>query len=387
MQEDENKNLNQSQYEGEMTIPPIFVEQEEALEENLVFVQRSLVFGVIILLLSSMVYIGFIVFGENGLVSYRPAEQALESQEIYSNLIDFSGIQYDGDGVRVCIVDSGIMIDHDDLESINLVMWKDFVQGKSDPYDDHGHGTSMAGILVADGWMKGIAPRVDLLVAKALAEDGSGADDIVAEAIDWCVLNDADIISLSLGGAPDILPFDLGTGRGSDEAVNDAIDQGVFVVAAAGNDGGENDDGDVSNPCGERLVICAGGVTQNGEHWIGSSTGDNDGQIFPLLFPRGDPNKKPELVAPAQNVAVINSEGTWSMVDGTSAATVFVTGALALLLQQNPELADATSSSNTEQVKDWIQQSVAPQEGQSGHDDDYGYGLLKIQALLDAANA
>ena len=387
MQEDENKNLNQSQYEGEMTIPPIFVEQEEALEENLVFVQRSLVFGVIILLLSSMVYIGFIVFGENGLVSYRPAEQALESQEIYSNLIDFSGIQYDGDGVRVCIVDSGIMIDHDDLESINLVMWKDFVQGKSDPYDDHGHGTSMAGILVADGWIKGIAPRVDLLVAKALAEDGSGADDIVAEAIDWCVLNDADIISLSLGGAPDILPFDLGTGRGSDEAVNDAIDQGVFVVAAAGNDGGENDDGDVSNPCGERLVICAGGVTQNGEHWIGSSTGDNDGQIFPLLFPRGDPNKKPELVAPAQNVAVINSEGTWSMVDGTSAATVFVTGALALLLQQNPELADATSSSNTEQVKDWIQQSVAPQEGQSGHDDDYGYGLLKIQALLDAANA
>lgn len=371
-----------------MVIPPLFDEQQEALEENLDFVRRSLSLGVAILIISSMIYIGFIVFGENGLVSYRPAEQALESQEVYSELIDFSGIQFDGEGVRVCIVDSGIMVDHADLESINLVMWKDFVQGKSDPYDDHGHGTSMAGILVADGWMKGIAPRVNLLVAKALAEDGSGADNIVAEAIDWCVLNDADIISLSLGGAPDILPFDIGTGRGSDEAVNDAIDQGVFVVAAAGNDGGGNDDGDVSNPCGERLVICVGGVTQTGEHWIGSSTGANNGRIIPLpiLLPRNDPHKKPELVAPAQNVAVVNYEGTWSMVDGTSAATVFVTGALALLLQQNPELADATSSSNTEQVKDWIQQSVAPQEGQSGHDDDYGYGLLKIQALLDAAN-
>jgi len=389
VQEDDSETLSEVLHEGETTIPPLFEVQSEPLEENLVFVQRTLALGVIILLLSSMVYIGFIVFGENGLVSYRPAEQALESQEIYSDLIDFSGIKFDGNGVRVCIVDSGIMIDHDDLESINLVLWKDFVQGKTTPYDDHGHGTSMAGILVADGWMKGIAPRVELLVAKALAEDGSGADDIVAEAIDWCVTNNADIISLSLGGAPDILPFDLGTGRGSDEAVNDAIDQGIFVVAAAGNDGGQNDDGDVSNPCGERLVICVGGVTQTGEHWMGSSTGDNNGKFtsLPILFPRNDPHKKPELVAPAQKVAVVNYEGTWSLVDGTSAATVFVTGAIALLLEQNPELGDASSSSNTEQVKEWIQQSVSPQEGQSGHDDDYGYGLLKIQALLDTANA
>ena len=377
----------QAQPEGGQVAPILFDQQGEPLEENLVFVQRSLALGVAILIVSSMIYIGFIVFGENGLVTYRPGDQAIESQEIYSELISFSGIELDGDNVRVCIVDSGIMLDHDDLESFNLVMWKDFIQGKSTPYDDNGHGTSMAGILVADGWMKGIAPRVDLLVAKALASDGSGSDEVVAEAIDWCVSNDADIISLSLGGAPDLLPFDLGTGRGSDEATNDAIDQGVFVVAAAGNDGGENDDGDVSNPCSERLVICVGGVTQTGAHWIGSSTGDNNGNLVPLLFPRADPHRKPELVAPAEKVAVINYEGSWSLVDGTSAATVYVTGAIALLLQQNPELADSTSSANTVQVKDWIQQSVSPQEGQTGHDDDYGYGLLQIQALLDAANA
>ena len=372
--------------DDELRIPQL---QTEPLEENLAFVQRILSIGVAILIFSSMVYIGFIVFGENGLVSYRPADQAIESQEIYSDLIGFSGIKLDGDNVRVCIVDSGIMLDHKDLESFNIVLWKDFLQAKSTPYDDNGHGTSMAGILIADGWMKGIAPGVDLLVAKALGKDGSGSDEIVAEAIDWCATNDADIISLSLGGAPDFLPFDIGTGRGSDEATNDAIDQGIFVVAAAGNDGGENDDGDVANPCGERLVICVGGATQSGEHWIGSSTGDNNGRILPLplLAPRSDPHKKPELVAPAEKVAVINYEGSWSLVDGTSAATVYVTGALALLLQQNPELADATSSENTEQVKGWIEQSVTPQEGQSGHDDDYGYGLLQIQALLDAANA
>ena len=358
-------------------------------EENLVLVQRMVALGVSIFFISAMIYLGTLLLGEDGLVTYRPGQQALDSQEIYSDLIEFDGIQLDGDGIRVCIVDSGIMPQHTDLESVNLVEWKDFVDNRASPYDDHGHGTSMAGILVADGWMKGIAPKVDLFVAKALAEDGSGIDSVVAEAIDWCASNDVHIISLSLGGAPDIIPFDIGSERGSDEATNDAIDQGIFVVAAAGNDGGDNDDGDVSNPCGERLVICVGGVTQNGDHWTGSSTGDNNGRLLPLplLAPRSDPNKKPELVAPAHQVAVVNYEGTWSMVDGTSAATVYVTGALALLLEENPQLTDSTSSANTVQVKEWIQQSVTPKEGQDGHDDDYGYGLLSIQKLLDAANA
>ncbi|MCP2505186.1 MAG: hypothetical protein NLN65_07825, partial [Candidatus Poseidoniaceae archaeon] len=112
----------------EFRIPEL---QTEPLEENLAFVQRTLSIGVAILILSSMVYIGFIVFGENGLVSYRPADQAIESQEIYSDLIGFSGIKLDGDNVRVCIVDSGIMLDHKDLESFNIVLWKDFLQAKS----------------------------------------------------------------------------------------------------------------------------------------------------------------------------------------------------------------------------------------------------------------
>ena len=320
-------------------------------------------------------------------MTYRPGDQALESQEIYTELIDFDGIKLNGNGVTVCIVDSGIMPEHVDIEDAEIVMWKDFVQNRAKPYDDHGHGTSMAGILIADGWMKGIAPKVDLLVAKALSEDGSGDDGIVAEAIDWCVVNGADVISLSLGGAPDILPFNIGSGRGSDDAAADAIDQGVFVIAAAGNDGGDDDDGDVSSPCSERLVICVGGVKQNGEHWSGSSTGDNNGRAFPFMLPRSDPHQKPELVAPAQKVPVINYEGSWSLVDGTSAATVYVTGAIALLLQENPQLSESTSSSNSEQVKEWIQQSVQPAEGQTGHDDDYGYGLLKIQALLDMADS
>jgi serine protease AprX len=88
-------------------------------------------------------------------------------------------------------------------------------------------------------------------------------------------------------------------------------------------------------------------------------------------------------------VAVINKEGTWSLSDGTSAATVYVTGALALLLQNNPELAangSQGSVSNINQVKEWMAQSSRPKANQDGHDDHYGYGLLQIEALIEAAN-
>jgi subtilisin family serine protease len=246
----------------------------------------------------------------------------------------------------------------------------------------------MAGILVANGWIEGMAPNVELLVAKALQSNGSGDDSDVVAAIDWCVENNAHIISLSLGGAPGALPFFLQSGRDSGDAANDAIDKGIFVIAAAGNDG-TDDDGDVASPASETAVIAVGGVTSTGTIWSGSSVGDNDGRIFPLLFPRNDPHKKPEIVAPAHRVPVINNQGTWSLVDGTSAATVFVTGAIALLLENNPELAangSQGSASTVNDVKQYIMDSSKKQDGQTGHDDHYGYGLLQMDQLIIAAN-
>ncbi|MBT59961.1 MAG: hypothetical protein CMA63_00230 [Euryarchaeota archaeon] len=376
-----------SVWDGVETPPPYIVpDYDRTLEHDIVIVRRIVVISLTLILLSAVVYVGGIFLGENGLVGYRPADSALDSQEIYADLVQFDDDELTGKGVRVCIVDSGLEPNHPDLDNLGITLWKDFVLDRPDAYDDEGHGTSMTGILVADGWMKGIAPNVELLVAKALSQDGSGSDEVVAEAIDWCAANSADIISLSLGGAPGILPFSFGGGRSSEDASNDAINQGIFVVAAAGNDGGDDDDGDVASPCSVRNVICVGGVTQSGTHWSGSSTGDNNGRLLPFLLPRSDPNKKPEVVAPAQSVAVINNQGSWSLVYGTSAATVYVTGALALLLENNPELSNSTSEANIQQVKQWIQQSSLPAEGQTDHDDDYGYGLLQIKELINAAN-
>ncbi|DAC58490.1 MAG TPA: S8 family serine peptidase [Candidatus Poseidoniaceae archaeon] len=325
------------------------------------------------------------VLKENNPFAPRPTNDALLAQDVYGELIQIDESELDGSGVKVCIVDSGIDTSHRDLADINLVAWRDFIDNQQEPYDDQGHGTSMAGILVADGWMKGVATGVDLYVAKALTSNGSGDDGVVAEAIDWCVEQGVQIISLSLGGAPGIIPFNPFSGRDSGDAADDAIDQGVIVVAAAGNDGGPDDDGDVAHPSSERLVISVGGVTEDGSHWSGSSTGDNNGNLFPIILPRQDPHKKPEIVAPAQGVPVINNDGTWSIVDGTSAATVFVTGAIAILLEANPSLAANNSSGTSDtvvQIKQALMDTAKPQPGQDGHDDNYGYGMLQLENLL-----
>jgi len=362
---------------------------DQYLQKDLDIVRKIVSFSVVITLLLTVGYIGSVLMDE-GIISIRPSDSALKSQTKYQNLIEFDNMTGTGKGIRVCIVDSGIDKSHDDLEGINLVGWMDFVNGNSKPYDDHGHGTSMAGILVANGWIEGIAPNVELLVAKALQSNGSGSDSDVVEAIDWCVENNAHIISLSLGGAPGALPFFLQSGRDSGDAANDAIDKGIVVVAAAGNDG-QDDDGDVASPASETAVIAVGGVTSSGTIWSGSSVGDNNGRFWPLpiLTPRNDPHKKPEIVAPAYRVPVINNQGTWSLVDGTSAATVFVTGAIALLLENNPELAangSQGSASTINDIKQYMMDSAKKSEDQNNHDNHYGYGLLQMDQLLVAAN-
>ena len=320
----------------------------------------------------------------------QPTRLALDAEEDALDLVA-ADATYTGAGVAVCMVDSGIDLEHRDMDHLTLAGWRDLVDNGTTPYDDHGHGTSMAGLLVADGGLDGMAPDVTLYVAKALSSTGEGDDQDLSDAIDWCVEQGSHIISLSLGGAPGALSFLPGGGRASEAAVERALAQGIFVVAAAGNDGGSNDDGDVASPGSVELAISVGGVHMDGDHWSGSSVGDNDGRFLPLpiLLPRQDPDKKPELMAPGAGVAVVNAESnTWSLVNGTSAATVFVTGALAHLLEARPDLRSGDVNNSAEQtiedVKARLMETARPQPGQDGHDDAYGYGIVQVDRLLEA---
>ena len=305
IEEKSNKHEDKENFlEEEKTI--LEVEHDEWDEFDDLPIRSVIAICTVILLIlgSGIIYIAWNNWWNEDLIG--PGTFLTSRQQSYENLVGFSNLEINGQGIIVCIVDSGIDLTHPDLRHLELNGWKDFVNSKETVYDDHGHGTMMAGIISAKGGLTGVANGVSLLVAKALSEEGTGSDEIVSEAINWCRNNQADIISLSLGGAPGIIPS-LFSGDLVEESVNDALDEGIYVIAAAGNDGEEETDEDVDSPCNVENVICVGGVGIDGTIWSGSSKGSNDFQIFPPKLARQDPDKKPELVAPAESIPVLVS--------------------------------------------------------------------------------
>jgi serine protease AprX len=299
------------------------------------------------------------------------------------------GLQDDGlngDGVRVCMVDTGIDVEHEAFTD-SRIQFKDMVGGSVSPvdYGAVAHGTLMAGLLLSTDHQSGSAPNVSFAMVAALQDNGegenTGLDSDVARAIRWCQFDfEADIISLSLGGSQ-------GQGRSvegdSSSATRQATDAGVYVVAAAGNDG-LDDDGDVASPGSVSLAISVGATTKSGELWenssIGSST-DDRGEL------RAFPNQKPEVVAPGHRIVSAGDANLWYSSSGTSDSTVFVTGTLALLLEANPLLKPSESGSSDclVKVKKALAQSLQ-MEG-SSHDLRGGYGMLDAQAWYDNTQA
>ncbi|OQR57391.1 hypothetical protein CDB3_07440 [Bacillus sp. CDB3] len=132
--------------------------------------------------------------------------------------------EYTGKGVKVAIIDTGIDSKHPDLQK-NYIGGYDFVDNVKNPEDDGGHGTAVAGIIAANGKMKGVAPDASLLVYRAYGTEK------ITKAIDRAVIDGANIINISMGV----------TYNGSDTPLNQAIQRAiaknVTVVTAAGNEG------------------------------------------------------------------------------------------------------------------------------------------------------
>ena len=295
---------------------------------------------------------------------------------------ELQSLGYTGDGIRVCMVDTGIDPSHSDLESIDLV-FKDFITG-SNQISDQGslaHGTMMAGILVSDGYLKGVAPGVTLGMAAALGDDGdggnSGDQNVVASAIEWCWKTfQADIISLSLGGESDP---NATTDGPTSNAVKQAIANGVYVVAAAGNDGGPDDDGRVATPSDVPGVISVGALDVNGDVWEGSSLGYTNVANSEVYQ---DPNKKPEVSAPGVSIVSTAFDDEYYSSTGTSDATVFVSGILAMILEAEPDLI-SPSEECLAQVKTALMNSAVPLEEGIEHDSRWGYGAIDGKAWLN----
>jgi len=147
-----------------------------------------------------------------------------------------------GAGTEVCVVDTGVDPNHEQLDSKGPIPWMDYINGRPTPYDDQGHGTHVASIAVGDGvgagsiaqLMKGVAPAAHLSAAKVLDSTGSGDDSLGILGIQWCAGRaSVDVISLSLGSDVPSDGLD-GLSRAVDAAV---LNHGKIVVAAAGNGG------------------------------------------------------------------------------------------------------------------------------------------------------
>ncbi|WP_297462675.1 S8 family serine peptidase [Thermococcus sp.] len=242
---------------------------------------------------------------------------------------------YDGSGITIGIIDTGIDASHPDLQG-KVIGWKDFVNDRSSPYDDNGHGTHVASIAAgtgkaSNGKYKGMAPGAKLVGIKVLSGEGSGSVSDIIAGVDWAVQNKDKygirVINLSLGGSQ--------SSDGSDslsQAVNRAWDAGIVVCVAAGNSG--PDKYTVGSPAAASKVITVGAVDKNDVITDFSSRG-----------PTADNRLKPEVVAPGNWIIAARASGTsmgqpindyYTAAPGTSMATPHVAGISALILQAHP---------------------------------------------------
>ena len=286
----------------------------------------------------------------------------------------------DGSGVGVCIIDTGIDPTHEQLAG-RVVGWRDWVGGRTTPYDDHGHGTHVASIAAGDGTGSadagrygGVARAASLVGAKVLNSSGSGSDADVAAAIEWCAgRSDVQVISMSLGS-----PGGDGSDIGSQMA-DAAVAAGKVVVVAAGNSG--DAPGTIASPGVASKVITVGAASDEATVPGGM---DTDAGLYLAGFSSRGPTTnpeaplKPDVVAPGLSVVAARANAPTSYVaySGTSMATPFVSGVVALGLEAAP----ATSPGAVKAAL----QSTAHDAGGAGADNEWGHGLVDARAFLAA---
>ncbi|MDH3341505.1 MAG: S8 family serine peptidase [Nitrosopumilus sp.] len=139
----------------------------------------------------------------------------------------------DGTGIKVAVIDTGVDFNHPDLfgwgPDGKVIGGYNFINEGQPPMDTNGHGTQVAGVIAADGQIKGVAPKAKILAYK-VSENGEGvSSDLIIRAIEKAIEDDANIINISLGVNK--------TNAKIERAVNHALEKEIFVVTAAGNDG------------------------------------------------------------------------------------------------------------------------------------------------------
>jgi serine protease AprX len=284
---------------------------------------------------------------------------------------------FDGAGVGVAIIDSGITPWHDDLSYLGanpsvrvvggqrVVKFVDLVNGRTTPYDDNGHGTHVAGIVAGNGYdtagaRAGIAPAAHLVSLKVLDSHGGGCISDVIAALDWVVqyksIYNLRVVNLSVGArvteSYNTDPLTLAAKR--------VVDAGVVVVTAAGNLGknpsGKLQYGAITAPGNAPWVLTVGAYSHQGTVTRVDDVMEDYSSRGPTAI---DYAAKPDVVAPGTGIVSLAAQGSlmyWTKASyllngsvataykpylsltGTSMAAPIVAGTAALMIQANPKL-------------------------------------------------
>jgi subtilisin family serine protease len=319
---------------------------------------------------------------------------------------DVWNLGYQGNGVLVAIVDTGVNYNHTDL--VNR-MWDgnptyphhgwDFYNNDNDPYDDHiygGHGSHCAGITAGDGTsgtQTGVAPQAEIMAVKVLNASGNGSEYTTMDGMEFALDNGADIISMSLGWVSSTNP-DKNAWR---TTTNNLLASGMVCSIAAGNERGyswypvpdnirvpgqnpppwrhpdQNVDGGLSS------VVTVASTNQSDVYSSYSSKGPVTWEsISPWFdYPYAGGSQQgyvaPDIAAPGENITSCTNQGNnqYIQMSGTSMATPQIAGIMALLLSKDPTLTPAEI--------DQVLELTSIPKGSAGKDIDYGAG--RVDAL------
>ncbi|KAF1086277.1 Serine protease AprX [Sporotomaculum syntrophicum] len=293
-------------------------------------------------------------------------------------------VPYTGAGVTVAVIDTGIY-PHPDLAG-RVTYFKDFVNNKTEAYDDNGHGTHVAGCVAGNGScsagkFRGTAPGANLIGLRVLGKYGSGSLSTIIHAVQWCRDNreqyNIKVANLSLGGAAEQSYKD----DPLCQAVEELWRSGVVVCAAAGNEGPDNNT--IGSPAIDPIVITVGATND----FNSTDISDDEVADFSSRGPTVDGLAKPDLVTPGTNIISLRSPGShldrsnnvsryddnYTVLSGTSMATPICAGVAALLLEVKPDL-------SPDQVKEILISSSRPFNQYTVN--DQGAGLVDAAAAL-----
>jgi subtilisin family serine protease len=259
-----------------------------------------------------------------------------------------------GEGIKVAVLDTGIDCGHPDLDG-NCASGIDFVNDDSDPMDDNGHGTHVAGTIAAeddDIGVVGVAPRATLYGIKVLDHNGNGSWSDVVAGLEWAVQNGIQVANHSYGasGNPGTIVLD---------AFQAAEDAGIVHVAAAGNSGNCLGTGDsVEYPARFDSVIAVANTDFDNRRACSSATG--------ALV---------EIAAPGSAIYSTRVGGGYTTLNGTSMASPHVAGVAALVLAAGRFTSPADVRNQLFVTADDL--------GAPGRDPHYGFGLVDADEAAD----